>query len=266
MRFTDAVRKMHEDSGISYRDASLRMGRNPQYVASLLRSLVEPKLDVCSSVADAFGYSLIVRGEGIGISIKRDDSQVKNEGDVAAGDVLRRVMEATPFAGSFTAWKIGRASAHLSSMISKRTVPTVYTAITVAEECGFEVLLKCGGKEIYLSKKADSPSVPPNEEGVTLVESGGSPMKERFHVTSEDVFRAIDEMKRVSGLSMTQASAQSGHSSSYIANYYYKRKMPKADVYSFFAMGFGFDLCIRDSNYFAIVKPKIELVVSEKLV
>ena len=266
MNFKDAVRKMHDDSGVSYSTASQRMGRAPQYISALLQNSGNPRLDTCAGVASAFGFRLIVRGDEVFYSIKRDDESATGSDEIPAEDAIRRVTDACPQSNYAISKAIGKSTAYVSSIISRGAMPTIETFAAIAEACGDEVLLKGRGKTYYLSKRARFSAATRETHGSAAsgeVDTKTSERQVRINAPSrgaQQFSRAIHTMSEMTGISLQEASRKSGHSTAYVSNYHYTNRIPRIDTCCFIASGFGFDLIARKGRLRYRIVPNNKLV------
>ena len=242
---------MHDDSGLSYSTASQRMGRTPQYISALLQSGGNPQLDTCTSIANAFGFRLIVRGDLVFYSIRHSDEVAVDGKEISAKHAVRCITDACQQSNYAISKALGRSTAYISSIISKGTVPTIETFIAIAEICGDEVLLKGHSKTYYLSKRARFSAAARAAYGAATKDiSNASSPKEQINATAptgkdRQFSRSIYTMSDITGISLQEASRRSGHSAGYIANNYLTGPSPRLDACCYIASGFGFDLVVK---------------------
>ncbi len=68
----DVLRFLTEDSSLSMREASKRMGRSPTYLATARQLGVVPSLTVMAEIADVYDYDLLLRNRFCGDEIVVD--------------------------------------------------------------------------------------------------------------------------------------------------------------------------------------------------
>lgn len=170
MNFIELVKHMQDDSGVGYEEASHRAGCSPNYINKLIENSAEPDLDTCATIANAFGFRLIVRGNSVFYSIRRNQSSATHNNDISAWHALKLVTSDSSSPVDLILKATGEATNRVVSYLNGTAMPSIEAFIAVAEYCGDEVIVKGHGKLYYLSRKAEFSS---SNRAVQLPSTGG---------------------------------------------------------------------------------------------
>lgn len=145
--FSQAIRAMHEATGISIKVASVRSGHSESYISSYLDTDRVPRINACGYIANGFGYELSAQKGSLKYVVVPGRRYVKKDEHVPANLILTRMLENSPYTKARIVSLLGFDTTITVESFSSSTAPKLDTFLAVARTCGFEVLL-CGEKNV----------------------------------------------------------------------------------------------------------------------
>ena len=195
MKFSDAVERMRGASGITYSEASTKMGRAPQYISVMRQKSSSPRLETCIEVARAFGFRLIVRSGEHFFVVREDDEHVKKENEVPAEDIVRRIVDACPQSNYSISKRMNKPTTYVASLLNRGGIPSISTLVALAEACDFEVILRGYGRRLYLSKRLHDGSEASRGSAEANVGTAGVRQEPPYEKKARELQQLVDGLR-----------------------------------------------------------------------